>query len=112
MPHYPVPNLYVLCLSVQVEYSFSPNCDRENCGLFSIDRNTGDITLTSRLDDDKDIYTLYVEAIDGNSNMPMDQRKKAASMYLVLCIFVQHILDQLYSKNSFSERNCSSEKLG
>ena len=69
----------------QVEYSFADDCDEQerNCGYFSIDRNTGDITLTSPLDDDRDIYTLKVTAIDGDSSMPMDQRRKAASKYIL-----------------------------
>ena len=61
----------------QVEYFFDSDC--EECGIFSVDPSSGEIRLITELVDGKDTYTLLVNARDGDSSMPADQRNEAAS---------------------------------
>ena len=63
--------------SFQVEYFFDPDC--EECDIFSVDAATGEIRLITQLVESKDTYTLLVNARDGDSSMPADERNEAPS---------------------------------
>ena len=71
---------YVLCIIFQVEYFFDKDC--EECSIFEIDRITGEIRLTGTLEDEKDSYSLLVNAIDGDGSMQASERNEAPSMYI------------------------------
>ncbi len=61
----------------QVEYFFTSDC--EECDIFSIDRDTGEIRLERPLLPNKDRYQLQVNAIDGDSTMRPEERNEAPS---------------------------------
>ncbi len=63
----------------QVEYFFEEDCP--DCELFRIDAITGEILLVRPLIDEKDTYTLEVNARDGDSTMLPSQRNEAPSTY-------------------------------
>ena len=66
-------------LEFQVEYFFDENC--EECDIFRIDRTSGEIRLIGDLVENKDTYTLLVNARDGDGTMPADMRNEAPSKY-------------------------------